>query len=120
MLNASVCSRVSSTSPLLPLQSHPLFVSQVLEYLAELVVNGSSHPGAVGPEPATLVPSAPRAPVGPPPAGWRDVLVKEGPEGWARAVRAHKGVLLTDTTMCEHWPVAAISPYIRTAGIQSR
>lgn len=31
--------------------------------------------------------------------GWRDVLVKEGPEGWAKAVRKHKGVLLTDTTM---------------------
>ncbi len=74
---------------------------QVLEYLAELVVNGPSHPGAVGPPPATLVPSTPRSPGGPVPGGWRDVLVKEGPEGWARAVRAHKGVLVTDTTMCD-------------------
>jgi len=48
---------------------------QVLEYLAELVVNGPSHPGAVGPPPATLVPSTPRSPGGPVPAGWRDVLV---------------------------------------------
>ena len=73
----------------------------VLEYLADLVVNGPSHPGAVGPPPATLVPQTPRSPAGPPPGGWRDVLVKEGPEGWARAVRAHKGVLITDTTMCD-------------------
>ena len=31
--------------------------------------------------------------------GWRDVIVKDGPDGWAKAVRAHKGVLITDTTM---------------------
>jgi pyruvate carboxylase len=35
----------------------------------------------------------------PPPPGWRDVLLRDGPEGWAKAVRAHKGVLITDTTM---------------------
>jgi pyruvate carboxylase len=35
----------------------------------------------------------------PPPPGWRDVLLREGPDGWAKAVRAHKGVLITDTTM---------------------
>ena len=32
-------------------------------------------------------------------SGWRDVLLREGPDGWAKAVRAHKGVLITDTTM---------------------
>jgi hypothetical protein len=31
-------------------------------------------------------------------AGWRDLLVAEGPEAWAKAVRQHQGVLLTDTT----------------------
>jgi pyruvate carboxylase len=34
----------------------------------------------------------------PPPDGWRQVLLKEGPEGFARAVRAHKPALITDTT----------------------
>jgi pyruvate carboxylase len=29
------------------------------------------------------------------------VLNKSGPEGFAKAVRAHKGLLLTDTTWCE-------------------
>ena len=86
----------------------------MLEYLAELVVNGPSHPGAVGPEPATLVPSAPRSPAGSPPAGWRDVLVKDGPEGWARAVRAHKGTLITDTTMCEASNLAK-APHVQSA-----
>ncbi|KAL0629829.1 Pyruvate carboxylase, mitochondrial [Plecturocebus cupreus] len=36
--------------------------------------------------------------LGPPPAGFRDVLLREGPEGFARAVRNHPGLLLMDTT----------------------
>lgn len=34
----------------------------------------------------------------PPPPGFRDILVKDGPEAFAKAVRNHKGTLLTDTT----------------------
>ena len=65
------------------------------------VVNGPKHPGAVGAPPAKITPPPPKAAAhGKPPPGWRDVLIKEGPEGWAKAVRAHQGVLLTDTTMC--------------------
>ncbi len=74
------------------------------------VVNGPDHPGAV----ATGVPLPRIKPTPPPflpassggngaggrPKGWRDVYLKEGPEGWAKAVRAHKGMLITDTTMC--------------------
>lgn len=66
------------------------------------VVNGPDHPGAVGPPPAKRAPPAPAVPAelaGQPLKGWRDVYVREGPEGWAKAVRAHQGVLLTDTTM---------------------
>lgn len=33
-----------------------------------------------------------------PPKGWKDVLREEGPEGFAKAVRNHKGLLLMDTT----------------------
>ena len=29
---------------------------------------------------------------------WRDVLLTKGPEGWAKEIRAHSGLLLTDTT----------------------
>ena len=36
--------------------------------------------------------------VEPIPRGWKDVLNEEGPEGFARAVRNHKGLLLMDTT----------------------
>ena len=33
------------------------------------------------------------------PHGWRDVLQEKGPEGFARAIRDHKQLLLMDTTM---------------------
>lgn len=65
------------------------------------VVNGPKHPGAVGPPPAKITPPAPKVPKGlvMPSPSWRDVLVEQGPEGWAKAVRAHSSLLLTDTTM---------------------
>lgn len=69
---------------------------------APQVVNGPDHPGAVGPPPAKKAPLRPEVPAsmsGQPLQGWRDVYVREGPEGWAKAVRAHKGTLITDTTM---------------------
>lgn len=37
-------------------------------------------------------------PSGDPPVGFRDVLLRDGPEGFAKAVRAHQGLLLMDTT----------------------
>lgn len=36
--------------------------------------------------------------LGDPPVGFRDVLLRDGPEGFAKAVRAHQGLLLMDTT----------------------
>ena len=79
--------------------------SKLLSYLAEMIVNGPNHPGAVGPPPAKLVPQPPPLPPNAEPhltpSGWRDYLVKHGPEEWAKAVREHrktKGVLITDTT----------------------
>lgn len=36
--------------------------------------------------------------LGDPPIGFRDVLLRDGPEGFAKAVRAHQGLLLMDTT----------------------
>jgi len=72
--------------------------NRVLSYFADVAVNGANHPGATGPrcvrdDPALLV-----APPGAPPSGWRDVLLREGPAGFAKAVRGHGGLLLMDTT----------------------
>ncbi|XP_041322023.1 pyruvate carboxylase, mitochondrial-like, partial [Pyrgilauda ruficollis] len=43
-------------------------------------------------------PLTPAVPAGAPPAGLRAVLQREGPGGFARALRGHRGLLLTDTT----------------------
>jgi hypothetical protein len=40
-----------------------------------------------------------RGPIQKPPTGWRDVLKAEGPDGFAKAIRQHPNLLLTDTTM---------------------
>jgi len=80
---------------------------KLLAYLGDLAVNGSSIKGQIG-EPKfkgeiimpelfdesgnkidTSVPCQ---------KGWRNILVSEGPEAFAKAVRANKGCLLMDTT----------------------
>lgn len=74
---------------------------KLMNYLSEMVVNGPNHPGAIGPPPTSNVPVVPVYPEydGVKLTGWRDVLQEKGPEGWAEAVRTHKGLLVTDTTM---------------------
>ncbi len=70
---------------------------RLLRFLAEVAVNGPTTAWASPTPPARIDPEIP-AVRGPVPSGWRDVLKAEGPAGLARAVRAHRGVLLTDTT----------------------
>lgn len=78
--------------------------SKLLRYLAHTAVNGTKHPGAVGDYPKNLPdPTIPKVPqeyksqVGK--KGWRQLLLEKGPAEFAKSVRNHKGVLLTDTTM---------------------
>ncbi|CAG8561966.1 4804_t:CDS:10 [Paraglomus brasilianum] len=81
---------------------------KVLKYLGDLVVNGSSIKGQMG-EPAfkqkielpsirSLAGPEPVDVYKPPQHGWRHILVKDGPEAFAKAVREYKGVLVMDTT----------------------
>ncbi|XP_011270291.1 hypothetical protein CAOG_08680 [Capsaspora owczarzaki ATCC 30864] len=75
---------------------------KLLTFLGEICVNGSAVQGMVG-EPGPITPKIPTItnlpdPMAPPPAGWRDILLAEGPEGFAKKLRAHKNVLITDTT----------------------
>lgn len=82
--------------------------SKLLQYLAEMIVNGPKHPGAMGAPPAKINPAPPAVPSGSnqplsesAQVGWRQVLLERGPEGWAQAIREHRrtqGLLLTDTT----------------------
>ncbi|KAI7900914.1 pyruvate carboxylase [Cokeromyces recurvatus] len=83
---------------------------RMLGYLGDVVVNGSQIKGQVG-EPSfkteIQVPvlyergSADNKVLDVsvlPTEGWRKILVEQGPEAFAKAVRAYPGVLVTDTT----------------------
>lgn len=70
---------------------------RVLRFLGEVAVNGPTTPGVSG-KPSKLDPEIPEAPKGRPPEGFRRILLEEGPKAFAKAVRDHKGLLLTDTT----------------------
>ncbi|PSN60385.1 pyruvate carboxylase [Corynespora cassiicola Philippines] len=80
---------------------------KLLAYLGDLAVNGSQIKGQIG-EPKfkgeikipTLLDNAGNKVDTSQPCtkGWRNVLLKEGPAGFAKAVRANKGCLIMDTT----------------------
>lgn len=71
---------------------------KLLHYLGHVMVNGATTPIPVKAKPSSIDPVIPPVSLGAPPTGFRDVLLKEGPEGFAKAVRTHKGLLLMDTT----------------------
>jgi len=81
---------------------------KLVQYLAEGVVNGYKHPGAVGQPPSIVDPLIPTprasAPVGTahsadaPPEGLKQVFEQGGAAAFAKAVRAHEGLRITDTT----------------------
>ncbi|MEX1361875.1 MAG: pyruvate carboxylase [Nannocystaceae bacterium] len=71
---------------------------RLLRYLGEQVVNGPMTPWASNEPPADIEPTVPALPAGPPPDGWRTILVEQGPAAFAKAVREHEGLLVTDTT----------------------
>ncbi|XP_073727330.1 pyruvate carboxylase a [Misgurnus anguillicaudatus] len=71
---------------------------KLLHYLGHVMVNGPTTPIPVKAKPSPIDPVIPTVPLGEPPVGFRDVLLREGPDGFAKAVRAHRGLLLMDTT----------------------
>ncbi|MBK6921028.1 MAG: pyruvate carboxylase [Deltaproteobacteria bacterium] len=71
---------------------------RLLRYLGNLAVNGASTPVLSSAPPAKLEPLAPVVPNEPPPDGWRQLLLAQGPAAFAKAVRAHERLLLMDTT----------------------
>ncbi|KAF2733750.1 pyruvate carboxylase [Polyplosphaeria fusca] len=80
---------------------------KLLAYLGDLAVNGSQIKGQIG-EPKfkgdiklPVLHTKDGKPIDtstPCQTGWRNVLLKEGPSGFAKAVRANKGCLIMDTT----------------------
>ncbi|KAF1845877.1 pyruvate carboxylase [Cucurbitaria berberidis CBS 394.84] len=80
---------------------------KLLAYLGDLAVNGSQIKGQIGepkfkgiiPIPAIYDSKGNKVDTSVPcTKGWRNVILKEGPEGFAKAVRANKGCLIMDTT----------------------
>lgn len=86
--------------------SESTFASEkIIRYLASLAVNGpppelgADSTKLVSPTTATPVPKPDLSKLkSKPEQGWRQVLLEKGPEGFAKAVREHKGLLLMDTT----------------------
>ncbi len=75
--------------------------TKLLQFIGEVVVNGS--PEMKGRQPPALPLPEPRLPSAdldhPPPPGLRDKLQELGADGFARWMKDHDRVLLTDTTM---------------------
>lgn len=80
---------------------------KLLAYLGDLAVNGSQIKGQIGepkfkgeiPIPKIFDNSGKQVDTSQPcTKGWRNIIVKEGPEAFAKAVRANKGCLIMDTT----------------------
>ncbi len=71
----------------------------LLRYLAHVAVNGAAVPGMsrIPPSKVEAI-SPPYEKDRPPPQGWRDILQHRGPAELAKAVRQHRGLLVTDTT----------------------
>ncbi|VDN10017.1 unnamed protein product [Dibothriocephalus latus] len=73
---------------------------KLLKYLGEVMINGPLTPLGTPLKPAEVTPTVPPIePNKPTPYGFKDVLREKGPEGFAKAVREHKGLLMMDTTM---------------------
>lgn len=90
---------VDTTPELFKLPAQRDRATRMLCYLAEMVVNGPKHPGAVGLPPINVKPIVPPTPTTQQEfPGWRPLLMEKGPKEFAKAVRAHQGLLLTDTT----------------------
>lgn len=75
---------------------------KLLQYIGEVMVNGPATPLATDLKPAKITPLVPDSDL--PhgfvnrPTGYRDVLLTQGPEGLAKAIRRENRLLLTDTT----------------------
>ena len=73
---------------------------KLLNYLGQVLVNGPQTPIVTNIPPSEVNVEPPETPAGlDPPEGLRSILLKDGPEAFAKAVRERKvKTLLTDTT----------------------
>ncbi|CAD6587018.1 MAG: pyruvate carboxylase, partial [Tremellales sp. Tagirdzhanova-0007] len=100
---------IDDTPELFKLVTSQNRAQKLLAYLGDVAVNGSSIKGQMG-EPGlktdAIIPSIkdtadPTKNIDtsePCQKGWRNIIVNEGPEAFAKAIRAYKGCLIMDTT----------------------
>jgi pyruvate carboxylase len=98
---------IDDTPSLFSLMKSQNRAQKLLAYLGDVAVNGSSIKGQVGEPkfkgefifPDLYDETGKLIDVSTPcQTGWRNILVKEGPEAFAKAIRKNKGTLLMDTT----------------------
>ncbi len=97
---------VDATRDLFEFPNRKNRAQRILRYLAELAVNGPEQVGmtANSTPPSKIEPMPPAIPQGfptlkqAPPQGFRDILQHLGPAAFAKSVRQHRGLLVTDTT----------------------
>ncbi|KAI3405491.2 PYC1 [Candida oxycetoniae] len=100
---------IDDTPSLFQMISSQNRASKLLSYFADLYVNGSSIKGQIGfpkLETEALIPELHDPKTGilidvnhsPAPRGWRQVLLEEGADAFAKKVRDFNGCLITDTT----------------------
>merc|ERR1719433_1208235 len=103
-LNSSVDTHFIDENPqLFDLKPSQNRAQKLLNYLGTVLVNGPQTPIVTNIPPSEVRVEPPPTPPGQdPPEGLRAVLLKDGPEGFAKAVREQKTImkrtLLTDTT----------------------
>jgi pyruvate carboxylase len=99
-LNAEVdTSFVDDTPELFHFPTRKNRAQRILRYLGEVAVNGARVPGMTEAKPSKVTADVPEYDKDkPPPQGWREILEHRGPAEMAKAVRKHRGLLITDTT----------------------
>eukprot|EP01137_Pigoraptor_chileana_P007448 Opistho-2@53073 len=99
-LEGSITTRfIDSTPELFSFLDSRNRAQKLLQYLANVAVNGPQTPLGTDQKPSKMIARVPETPKGAIPTGWRKILKEQGPKAFAKAVREHKGVLVTDTTM---------------------
>ena len=103
-LNSSVDTHFIDDNPqLFDLKPSQNRAQKLLNYLGTVLVNGPQTPIVTNIPPSEVKVEPPATPVGKnAPEGFRSILLKNGPEAFAKAVRERKvKTLLTDTTFRE-------------------
>jgi len=89
---------IASTPKLFRFERRRNRAQRLLAYLGDIIVNGPSTTWVSSTPPSRTDPQIPPIQQEPPPQGWRQVLLAEGPTGLAKRVRAHQPLLLGETT----------------------